>query len=140
MFWAAGAAAATAVAHLASKESPLFNVSRYKATERYTLGWGDPRVDGHTLEQHEALRKLREIPSIIDDYPGWKRHFDWLGVRNRVLDKERNMKTRLDRRRDAIQAKWRARIKWTVCITFGIPITIGLLVVVWRLALYAVVS
>lgn len=50
------------------------------------------------------------------------------------------MSTRLERRRAAIQAKWKARGKVAATILFGVPLVIGALSLAWRAAVWALVS
>lgn len=85
-------------------------------------------------------RKLDEADPHTFDFDEWTRVNRWLRVKDRVLNKELNMSTRLERRREALLRKWQIRMKWTAWIVFGAPIALALLALCWRVAVYLVVS
>ena len=52
----------------------------------------------------------------------------------RIRDKDRNMSTRLERRRKAIRARWDARLKTVLLWSVGLPVGAAVVVAVWRAA------
>lgn len=58
----------------------------------------------------------------------------------RIRDKEQNMKTRLERRREAIRAKWTSRICYTLAMAVAVPAAVVGISFLWKLAVEMVLS
>lgn len=105
----------------------------YRRRERYTLGWADNRPDNDI----GAWAARCEGPDAWERYCKARRKRE---RSERINTRGKRMSTRLERRRAAIQAKWRARGKVAAILALGIPGAIIVLSLAWRAAVWAVMT
>jgi|SRR5882724_296084 len=115
------------------QETPKQREARSKAFVDETFRIA--KLSKEEREREDAARIQRELDRIEAD-----RRRIHAQLMTRILDKDTNMSTRLERRRKALREKWEIRGKVITVSMVVTPLAIALLAMLWRLAFWTILS
>lgn len=111
--------------------------TRHVAKSRYSPGWSDYSDADNGVIASAKRMEAAKSPDAWEAYMLKRRCAEKAA---RIVARGKRMSTRLERRREAIQAKWWARGRATLFLMAAIPLGVAFVAILWRLASWAVVS